>query len=508
MRRQLRRHPDSAPAGAGTGVEGPGGPSRLVTGLMHRTALNVWLVAASQLLGKLATFAWTVAAARMLSQADFGAFFLALAVALLIVGVVRFGFDSALIVLASRRPDEVSRTYALTLVWKGLIAGPACVAGFAVAWVSRPDLHMLEVLAILTAASLLDTVGDTCRSASTSLQQQRGTARALVVQRVVTAVVAVGALAAGADILGLALAVLVGSGTGLAGNLIAVHRLGVRFHRGQVTRGRLADYLRRSWAIGVSAIVLIALFRIDTVILAALKGDAAVGTYAAAYRLLETVLFIVFAVSTAVFPVMSARPDKDRISRGLEKGLTVASTLYLPFGVICLIEADPLLTLLYGTRYAEEGTAVLQWLAFGPLMFSLPFLGGSALMALRLSRGVLLTATTALAVNVASNLVLIPAFSAVGAALSTTTSYLFNGVIVLVVLWRAEVRVRLLRPIAEPLVASALLAVLLWVTPFPLVVSLAAGGVAYALAWFVLVRRFSPEQIAVVLSLLRRGVPR
>ena len=52
-------------------------------------------------------------------------------------------------------------------------------------------------------------------------------------------------------------------------------------------------------ALGVDTVVAMALFRIDQVLLGAMKGDAAVGVYAAAYRLLETMLFVSWAVAAA-----------------------------------------------------------------------------------------------------------------------------------------------------------------------------------------------------------------
>ena len=54
----------------------------------------------------------------------------------------------------------------------------------------------------------------------------------------------------------------------------------------------------------------------DAVLLAVLAGDQAVGKYAAAYRLFETVLFLSYAVVGSVAPLMYARAaDRGEVGR-------------------------------------------------------------------------------------------------------------------------------------------------------------------------------------------------
>jgi hypothetical protein len=60
------------------------------------------------------------------------------------------------------------------------------------------------------------------------------------------------------------------------------------------------------------------------------------------------------------------------------------------------------------------------------------------------------------------------------------------------------------RPLVEAAVASAVLAAVLVVLDLPLLVELALGGVVYLAAWYVIARRFAPEQLQVIGGILRR----
>jgi O-antigen/teichoic acid export membrane protein len=60
-------------------------------------AVNAALAALADVVGKVSTLAWTVVAARLLTQEQFGAFNLALALALIASAVAEGGYDPVLV---------------------------------------------------------------------------------------------------------------------------------------------------------------------------------------------------------------------------------------------------------------------------------------------------------------------------------------------------------------------------------------------------------------------------
>jgi O-antigen/teichoic acid export membrane protein len=480
-------------------------PAGEVGSVTRRTARNAAVSAAAQVAGKVATLAWTVLAARVLGAGDFGAFFFALTLAYLLSSVAEWGFDAVMVQRASRDLSQLDVLLARAVGWQTLIAVPLFVVGGIVTGISRPSTSARVTLALVLLAVLLDIWSDSSRAASAAAQDQAGTARALVVQRTATMLLAVVALVAGGGVITLAAAFLVGSAVGVVAHVRAVQRLGVHLRpRAALARAPMLDFLHDTWVLGLTALVLMSLFRLDTILLGAIKGDEAVGGYVAAYRLLETVLFVAFSLRAAMFPVINATDAPERARRGVETALAALGFVYLPFGAVCLVEARPLLSLLYGDDYTGA-TGALQWLALAPLAYGIAYLGNSALQARRQQRDMLVAAVVAVVVNVVLNVALIPTYGGTAAGFTTTLSYLIESLLVVLALRRGGLSASVVRPFLESLVATAALAGVLLVLPFPLLVEVPIAAVVFLGVWFGLARRFSPEQITVLHGVVRRG---
>ncbi|HWG92634.1 MAG TPA: oligosaccharide flippase family protein [Mycobacteriales bacterium] len=468
-----------------------------------RAAANAALNSGAQVVGKLATLTWTLVAARELGTSAFGAFFYVLAVAQLASAVVEWGFDPVLVRRGARQPELLPSLLTQNLVWQTAVAVPVLGALGVVLVAVRPADERLLVVALLVAVAL-DGVSDTCRAVGEAAQRQAGVSAAVTLQRVLTAAVAVTVLLLGGGVGGLAASVLAGSVVGTAVHLAAVRRLGVRLVGSAVRPSALRGYVRGTLFIGMSTLVLMALFRVDTVLLGVLRDEEEVAAYSAAYRFLETALFVSFAIASVVFPIMSAASERGVVQRALTAGLSAGAVVYVPLAVVLALEPGPLLGLLFGDPFSTTSDDPLRLLALAPLCYLAAYLSQSGLQAVDRAVGMLVAASTALTVNVVLDVLLIPAYGASAAAAVTTLSYALHAAVMLLWLRRAGVRPQLLRPLREPAAASVPLAVVLLVLDRPVLLELVAGGALYAAAWLLLVRRTAPEQLGVLRGLLRR----
>jgi len=460
-------------------------------------------MAVAEVAGKVATLAYTVVAARELSTGDFGAFAYAIAFSLLVATLPSWGFDALLVQRASAEPHRLSVLLSETLSWRLALIVPVFVAAGAIGVASRPTPRSATALLIILGATMVDLISDAGRAAAGAKQDLRGVSVALVVQRFVTAGLGVAALLGGLGLVGLSSAYLIGAVVGAIAVAISIGRLGIKVDLRSVERGGFFETGRRSVIIGLDVLVAMALFRIDQVILAAIKGDQALAVYAASYRLLETVLFVSWVVSRSVFPLMSENAEGWRLRRAIEKGTAAASLLFVPFAVGLSIEAKPVLQVLYGSPYAESGVAITRWLSPSPLFFVIGFLGSFALFAREQRMQVLVASMIAAAFNIGLNILLIPGMSGLGAAIATTTSYALEAVVTLFLLFPITGWVRLDRAIALPAVASAVMAGVVILVPGGLFVDAAIGVAVFAVAWYALARRFAPEQLVVLRSVVR-----
>jgi O-antigen/teichoic acid export membrane protein len=469
----------------------------------RRVAMNAAVMGAAEVAGKVATLAWTVVAVRKLGAEDYGAFSYALAFALLFAALPSWGMELLIVQRGSAQPPLLPKLFGQVLVWRSVAGISIFVVAAYIGVQSRPTTQSALALVLVLAATLIDDLfTDTGRAVAGARQRLSGVSLALVVQRIATALLTIAALLAGLGLIGLGSMYLVGTVVGAVAVALSVRRIGVRPSFTGFKLRELLSLTGYTTAIAINNIVLMALFRIDQIILGALKGDAAVGGYAAAYRLLETVLFLAWVVARAVFPAMSATAASWQVRRGMERGIAAIAAAYVPFGCILLVEAGPVLELLYGPQFAADGVPIVRWLAGAPLLFAIGYLGSFALLAHERRWMTLLASSIAAGYNIGLNLLLIPHLSGTGAAIATTTSYLVQAAMVWLALGPRIGWVRLDRALLIPVVASALMVAVLLFLRVDLLVEAPLGALVYAAVWYGLARWRDPEQLALAKSMV------
>ena len=131
---------------------------------------------------------------------------------------------------------------------------------------------------------------------------------------------------------------------------------------------------------GISSILVVIYFYIDSVMLSIMIGNTAVGIYNAAYRLVLVLVFIPSILVTAIFPLMSQHFESSKKLLKLEyeksvKYLFIVSTFIFIYGFIF---ADKIILIMYGEGYSTS-IAALQALIFVVPIIFLTYLFGNIL---------------------------------------------------------------------------------------------------------------------------------
>ncbi|GAA2761700.1 flippase [Streptomyces paradoxus] len=469
-----------------------------------RTARTIVVLGVTEVIGKLSMVIIFIGAARLLGVADFGVFAYALAVGALATLVPLWGYDTIVVQRASAEPKQLQALLAQLMVMRTILVVLVFAIICGALGLSRPSDTRTAVAGLLVvAAVVLDTYTEGYRSAAAAMQRQNTIAVVHLLQRLLTAAWVLTALLLDTGLLGLAVAYAAGTAVGPVAAMLLVRRQGVRADWGAVSVASLVRLNRGTWMIGLQAVVAMALFRLDTLFVGWLVGNRAVGIYAAAYRLLETAVFVCWVVTRAVFPLMAADPRPHRVRRNTERGIGVLAAVFIPYMTVLLCRGHDVLLLLYGGQFADAGTDMLRWLAPAPLLFGLVYLATDALTAAGPTLRVLTGAVIALTVNVSLNLLLIPRYGATAAAFVTSFSYAVEAV-VLILLGHTRVgRPRLSRTVLPAVVASGA-AVGPLLAPWPLAPALLTAAVVYVPCWAVIARRIDPEQVRVLRDMVKR----
>ena len=206
--------------------------------------------------------------------------------------------------------------------------------------------------------------------------------------------------------------------------LVMLGLRGPRLRHLRITLARAKALLADSWPLLLSGIAIVIYMKIDQIMLGQMVGDEAVGIYSAAVRISEVWYFIPMMIVASVFPaILEAKKRSEaqyyqRLQHLYDLMVWLSVAVALPMTFL----STPIVTLLFGENFSASGTvlAIHIWAAV------FVFLGvASSKWFLAENRQMLSFQRTALGavVNVILNLLLIPDFGPIGAAIATVVSY-------------------------------------------------------------------------------------
>lgn len=405
---------------------------------MHwsRTRADLALATFAELAQKAAGYIVLAILARHVDPSDMGRIFFAFTLAALVSAATELGTGRYLIREVATRPDSglVRLGEVLTL------RIPLVVGGFlllnAAILLIRPDL---APVVLPTSAAVL--VGDLYFAFGAYLVGRRavglrvatGLSGPLLLVLLVLVVVARGAT------LRQVLACYLASGcVTLAAGALAVRR---RFGPIPFTGNRTGAWraARTSLPFFFLTVLGIAHFKVDTLLLFVLATPAAVAVYETGYKLFEVSRLLVRPTATVVFPVAAAlasQGDWTGFARVLRRLFLAAGGLGIAVAALVLVSGGLLVSLAWGDRYAET-VPVLRVLYLAVPAVYVAFVATFLAGALHLEAAAAKVLAVCLVVNIGLNLVAIPRWGPVGAAMITLVTEMFAAAWLVALVLRA-----------------------------------------------------------------------
>jgi len=472
------------------------------------TARNSTLLLASQVFAKLAAFAGVILLARILEVDDFGILSLALAVTGIVSLFVELGLDQLMIREVARDHSRIPYLFTSASLIKAslaLAALPITIAALRLTGLSSVSATIIIILtfAMLPAGfyhSLIALFMGLERMAYTALANSLGELLRLGLIALV--------LLAGYGLEGVAWTYVI-SVSVLAAAMTAVARMRLR---GLYAKPGARDTLvmaREALPFMFLGLFFVIYFKIDFIMLAWMKDETMVGSYAAAYRLMESLLFVPAAFMGAVYPTLSriSSTGREAVLSASGKTLRYMAMIGIPVGFGTMVLADRIILLLFGDAYSGS-VLPLRIIIWAMVLIFLNCVCPVGLNAVgRQSLSVLVTGV-GIIVNVMLNLVLIPPYGAVGTSIATTATEIVTSALFFFLFGRSIGSLRLLPAIYKPVIAGGFMAVCLLLLGFlPLGVLVAAGAAIYLLA-LILLRALGRADLDLALSLARPAFTR
>lgn len=365
-----------------------------------------------------------VLTARYLGPKDFGLLNYALSLVMIVGVIADLGLNQITTREIVRQPKRGQELIAATLSLK-FVGGIFSVCLIvAIAFLVRSEDALARILIILLSSSLIFKSTDAIKCWFESKVESRYAVWAENTAFLISGTAKVLLILGDYDLIFFAFAIVVESILSACGLVFFYRMKGQSFVFKKIRVETILTLLKESWPLLLSNIAIVIYMRIDLVMLESFAGIREVGIYSAATKISEAWYFIPMILCNTLAPSIIRAQAKDEA-----RYLALLGRLYFYLFWLAIIltglfffGSGPLVDLLYGPAYAESAP-ILAVHFMASIAVYLGVASAQHLLAQNQQKISLYRTTAGGVANIALNLILIPKFGAIGAAMGTTISY-------------------------------------------------------------------------------------
>ncbi|MDP2631294.1 MAG: flippase [Candidatus Uhrbacteria bacterium] len=389
---------------------------------LAKNALYLTLASIGQ---KVIAFVYFTIIARYIGVEDTGAYFLSLAVVMMLSVVDDLGITPVIIREIARKTED-AKIWCRTVVGIKMITMPATVVmAYFIPIMLGYDAEVTLLIRVAVAIMLADTLSLSFYGVLRGLQNLKYESLGIFIGQLITAGLGIAFMVTGIASLPLLIVALV---AGSSWNMIysatrMISKLGIGALVPTWTLGWKP--LKIAFAFFLAAVFVKVYSYVDSIILSLEMGKEAVGVYAVAYKFTYAFQFLPLAFVAALYPTMSAEAnDPEQLKKTFINALWYMSLIGAPivFGIWSL--APELISAFYGADF-NGSILPLQVLIFVLIPIFLDFPTGSLLNATDRQNIKTSIMGVTMIINIVANLILIPRFGVVGASISGLLSFSF-----------------------------------------------------------------------------------
>lgn len=383
---------------------------------------SAWLLGERGLI-LLLNFLVGILLARYLGPDQLGSLSYAIAFIGLLSTIPYLGFAGVVVQQLIQQPQSRDKIMGAVLWSKLAAAVLAFLLGNAIAQFIVDDVRE-RLLVLLISASMLFDVATSLRLHFEARTESRSIVVVSSLSGIAAAIARLGAIVVEAPLWVFAAIISAQSALAAIGYLAIYER---RTGASALLRFNFVEarnLLAKSWPLILSSAMATIYLKIDQFMLGQMRDMASVGTYAVAARISEIWYLIPAAVSTSMFPrlVELKKSDSARYESRIRESLRYLFWLSLLIAIPVSLAAPLIITRLYGEAFREAGVILAIHIWACPAVFM-----GTALQKWFIAEGLLKylirRQLMSAAVNVGLNLLLIPRYGGIGAAVATVAAY-------------------------------------------------------------------------------------
>lgn len=361
--------------------------------------------------------------ARYLGPAEFGQISYALAFVGLVAPLASMGVDSLAVRDLVREPeekDEILGTIFVLKLFGGCLVLPIV---FILVTFFPPEQPLTRWLVLIVATGMVFQSFNVIDLWFQSQVSSKATVITNISVLFLSTVIKVGLILTEAPLIAFALAGLAEIILGSLG-LVAAYRIHRKYIvRWRMRRSRAVQLLSEGWPLILSSFTISIYMRIDQVMLGNMLGEQSVGVYASALKVSEAWYFVPLILTQSVSPaIIKARGISEELYyQRLQQLFTLLAAISYSIAITMTFLSDEFMTLLYGQMYASAGSILAIHIWTG-VFVSLGVVRNLWVINEGHTRFSFYATAVGALVNVGLNLILIPKYAGVGAAIATVLS--------------------------------------------------------------------------------------
>ncbi|MBS3111363.1 flippase [Candidatus Woesearchaeota archaeon] len=421
---------------------------------------NISLVAFSEVLSSILSYVLIVLVARLLGPEELGIYSFTFAFAGIFTFLYDFGISYFYITKVSQDRANARKYFGQYASLKLVFCILTMIAPMVAILFTGQEKGVMLLVFLAAVSLFFQNYSYVARNTYYAYQQMKYEAGVRIMERIIAFGLGVTVLLQGHGLFAFLVVLVLSNFFSVVLSIYFLRKLAVPFSL-VVNVPTWKMMVRTSWPLWLSTVFLTVYFQVDTVMISFIQGHEATGIYNAAYKLINVFSKIPWIIILVLFPVMAeahAKMSKELLRGILEKGIQIMVLVGIPLVVGITAIAGNVISLVYGTGFSGA-VLVLQILVWATAFLFLGNMAGWFFNSIGKPKVFTWVTGVCLSLNLALNLVLIPKFSYLGAAVATVSTAFLNCVLLLWAIKKEGYSLTLFHLSVKPLFASLVMGV-------------------------------------------------
>ncbi len=467
---------------------------------------NMSWILISQIIASICGFIWTILIARYLGVHDYGILGFATSLTGILSIVIDFGINTHIVRHIATDYDSAPKYLGNALPLKSVLAIFTILITLIILLIMKCDELTITVTLLFTLEIIIKSIISTINGGFQAFEKGKYQGIGNTLLNIILLIFILLAIFTDLGLLGITFAYLISNAIALIYIYVAFikHVTKPNFEFDRPFCKKIMIY---SLPFAITGALYSIYYSIDIIMLTNIIGNTATGIYSAAYKLINVITLLYTAYTAVIFPVMSKlfKNDEKLLDTSYEKSIKYLMLIMIPLAMGTMIYSVDIIQLIYGAEYIDSAPtlSILIWTV------CLLFVASPGNILLQAShKEVTVTKIYAIAAvfNIILNLILIPKFSFIGAAITTVASDILIVIIQKYVIHKIghKPNNKLYYDLIKILVGSGIMGIILYYFKLNMWIALPVGIIIYFSTVYLL-RVFDNDDMYIVKEILGKN---